>query len=75
MGKRLTEPEANDLNLDNIHFLPRAGLDKAGDVVGSAEALLIHLNSVPLFEITILGKTQVYMTVGKPIIIGVREMP
>ena len=63
---------ANDLNLDNVHFLPSVGMDKVGRFLGSADALLIHLNSDPLFEITIPGKTQAYMSVGKPIIMGVR---
>lgn len=62
---------ANDLNLDNVHFLPAVGMDKVGSFLGSADALLIHLNSDPLFEITIPGKTQAYMSVGKPIIMGV----
>ena len=63
---------ANDLNLDNVHFLPSVGMDQVGSFLGSADALLIHLNSDPLFEITIPGKTQAYMSVGKPIIMGVR---
>lgn len=62
---------AGDLNLDNIHFLPAVGMDKVGNFLESADALLIHLNSDPLFEITIPGKTQAYMAIGKPIIMGV----
>lgn len=62
---------ANNLNLDNVHFLPAVGMDKVGSFLGSADALLIHLNSDPLFEITIPGKTQACMSVGKPIIMGV----
>ncbi|MDA8613518.1 glycosyltransferase family 4 protein [Gammaproteobacteria bacterium] len=62
----------NDLNIDNVHFLPSVGKDKVGSFLGSADALLIHLNSNPLFEITIPGKTQAYMSAGKPIIMGVR---
>lgn len=63
---------ANHLNLDNVHFLPAVGMEKVGSFLGSADALLIHLNSDPLFEITIPGKTQAYMAAGKPIIMGVR---
>jgi len=62
---------ANQLNLNNVHFLPAVLMEKVGDFLGSADALLIHLNSDPLFEITIPGKTQAYMAVGKPIIMGV----
>ena len=63
---------AKELNLDNVHFLPAVGMEKVGSFLGSADALLIHLNSDPLFEITIPGKTQAYMAAGKPIIMGVR---
>ncbi|MDB3933981.1 glycosyltransferase family 4 protein [Luminiphilus sp.] len=62
---------AKELDLDNVHFLPAVGMEKVGSFLGFADALLIHLNSDPLFEITIPGKTQAYMAVGKPIIMGV----
>jgi colanic acid biosynthesis glycosyl transferase WcaI len=62
---------ANDLNLNNVHFLAAVGMEKVGGFLGSADALLIHLNANPLFKITIPGKTQAYMAVGKPIILGV----
>ena len=62
---------AIDLNLDNVHFLPAVGMEEVGAFLGSVDALLIHLNSDPLFKITIPGKTQAYMAVGKPIIMGV----
>ena len=60
-----------ELKLDNVYFLPAVGMEKVGSFLRSADALLIHLNSDPLFEITIPGKTQAYMAVGKPIIMGV----
>ena len=60
-----------ELNLGNVHFFPEVGMEKVGSFLGFADALLIHLNSDPLFEITIPGKTQAYMAVGKPIIMGV----
>ena len=63
---------AKELNLKNVHFLPAVNMKRVGDFLGFADALLIHLNSDPLFEITIPGKTQAYMAVNKPIIMGVR---
>jgi glycosyltransferase involved in cell wall biosynthesis len=36
-----------------------------------ADVLLVHLRKNPLFEITIPSKTQAYLAVGKPILIGV----
>lgn len=62
---------AKELNLYNVHFIPAVGREVIGSFLGSADALLIHLNSDPLFEITIPGKTQAYMAAGKPIIMGV----
>ena len=60
-----------ELNLGNVHFFPAVGMEKVGSFLGFADALLINLNSDPLFEITIPGKTQAYMAVCKPIIMGV----
>ena len=37
-----------------------------------ADALLVHLEDAPLFEITIPSKVQTYLAAGKPIVIGVR---
>ena len=62
---------ADDLNLTNVHFLPAVTMEKVGGFLSSADALLIHLNSDPLFKVTIPGKTQAYMAAGKPIIMGV----
>lgn len=62
---------AVSLNLDNLIFLPAVSMNEVGVFLDNADALLIHLNSDPLFDITIPGKTQAYMAIGKPIIMGV----
>lgn len=62
---------AVSLNLDNLIFLPAVSMNEVGVFLDNADALLIHLNSDPLFNITIPGKTQAYMAIGKPIIMGV----
>ncbi len=62
---------AKDLGLDNVHFIPAVGMKEVGNYINSADALLVHLNADPLFEITIPGKTQAYMAIGKPLIMGV----
>jgi colanic acid biosynthesis glycosyl transferase WcaI len=41
-------------------------------VFAEADAVLVHLRRDPLFEITIPSKTQAYLAVGKPILMGVR---
>ena len=42
-----------------------------GDYLNAADALLVHLKADPRFQITIPGKTQAYMAIGKPMIMGV----
>ena len=63
---------ARDLNLENIIFMDAVGLDKIGEILSLADILLVHLKIDPLFEITIPGKTQACMALGKPIIMGVK---
>ena len=43
-----------------------------GPVFAEADALLVHLRDDALFAITIPSKTQAYLAVGKPILMGVR---
>ena len=56
---------------NNVQFLPQVGMDKVGNYLSSADALLVHLRKDPLFEITIPSKTQAYLAVGKPILMAV----
>ena len=63
---------AADRALRNVVFLPRRPPAEIGEILGLADALLVHLKDDPLFEITIPSKTQAYMMVGKPILMGVR---
>lgn len=60
------------LGAANVRFLPRMEMNEVGAVLAKAGALLVHLKNDPLFEITIPSKTQAYLAVGKPIIMGVR---
>ena len=64
--------KAKDVGLKNVHFIPPVQINEVGKFLNSADALLVHLNADPLFEITIPGKTQAYMAVGKPLLMGVR---
>lgn len=67
----MLKQKAAHLRLSNVHFVPAVSVTKVGEYLRSADAMLIHLNSDELFKITIPGKTQAYMAVGKPIIMGV----
>jgi glycosyltransferase involved in cell wall biosynthesis len=57
--------------LGNVRFIPRQPVDKVAAYLNAADALLVHLRDEPLFRITIPSKTQAYMAIGKPIVMGV----
>jgi len=56
----------------NTLFLPSRPIREAGAILRQADALLIHLQKASLFEITIPGKTQAYLALGKPIVMAVK---
>ena len=58
--------------LANVVFLGRRPPEAMGGVYAWAAALLVHLRDDPLFAITIPSKTQTYLAIGKPILMGVR---
>jgi lipopolysaccharide/colanic/teichoic acid biosynthesis glycosyltransferase/UDP-N-acetylglucosamine:LPS N-acetylglucosamine transferase len=66
------QTEAQRKGLTNVVFLPRRPPSEIGEVLNLADALLVHLKDDPLFAITIPSKTQTYLMVGKPILMGVR---
>lgn len=57
--------------IQNVVFIPRVPMSQVGVMLRAANVLLVHLKKDPLFEITIPSKTQAYMAVGKPVIMGV----
>ena len=63
--------KAEMLKLQNVRFLPRVVLNEVQNYLAAADCLLVHLNSSPLFKITIPSKTQAYLYAGKPIIMAV----
>jgi len=68
---RLQE-KATLLGLRNVVFLPPVPMADVGTLLNAADALLVHLRSDPLFEITIPSKTQAYMAAGKPLLLAVK---
>lgn len=62
---------AQERQLENVCFLPQVSMNEVGSVLKAADALLVHLKSNPLFNITIPSKTQAYMAVGKPILMAI----
>lgn len=62
---------AQELLLNNTLFIPQMPMSEVGQVLMTADVLLVHLRNDPLFSITVPSKTQAYMAVGKPILMGV----
>lgn len=62
----------DDLGADNVKLRPGVPQNQIGDVFAASDVLVMHLLDDPLFDITIPSKTQFYMAMGKPILIGVR---
>ena len=61
---------ASGKRLGNVIFLPRMVMSAVGRVLEVADVLLVHLKDDPLFDITVPGKTQAYLSVGKPILMA-----
>ena len=55
-----------------VIFYPSRHPAQMGELFEIADALLVHLVDDPLFRITIPSKTQAYLAIGKPILMGVR---
>lgn len=62
---------ARERRLKTVVFLPRMPMREIGGVLRSADVLLVHLLSDPLFTVTIPSKTQAYMSIGRPILMAV----
>ncbi len=65
------EKYSRELQLRNVHFLPRVPMSRIGSILKEADALLVHLKNDPLFRVTIPSKVQAYMAIGKPILVAV----
>lgn len=63
--------QSKKLDLNNIFFLPRVPMSEVGGLLKKADILLVHLTDDELFSITIPSRTQAYLAIGKPIIMGV----
>ena len=63
--------KTKDMGLNNVLFIGRQPMSKMGSVLSLADVLLVQLKDNPLFRITIPSKIQAYLSVGKPILVGV----
>lgn len=55
-------------NLDNVTFYGRRPLEEMPEFYAKADAMLVTLAADPVLSLTLPGKVQSYMAVGKPII-------
>lgn len=56
----------------NVRFLPRQPRSAIKEILALADVVLVHLKDDPLFEMTIPSKTQAYLAIGRPLLVGVR---
>jgi lipopolysaccharide/colanic/teichoic acid biosynthesis glycosyltransferase/glycosyltransferase involved in cell wall biosynthesis len=63
---------AAEIDARTVRILPRVPPSEIGNLLRAAEVLLVQLKDEPLFRITIPSKTQFYLAMGKPILMGIR---
>lgn len=68
----MLKEKAEEMNLDNIFFIPIVPPDKLSGIINLADVLFIHLKNDPLFEITVPSKIQLYMASGNVIVAGIK---
>jgi len=56
----------------SVRIMPRLPPSEISALLTASDVLLVHLKDEPLFSITIPSKTQFYLAMGKPLIMGVR---
>jgi lipopolysaccharide/colanic/teichoic acid biosynthesis glycosyltransferase len=63
---------ATERDAKSVRMMPRLPPSDIASLLDASDALLVHLKDEALFGITIPSKTQFYLAMGKPIIMGVR---
>jgi glycosyltransferase involved in cell wall biosynthesis len=62
----------DNIGAPNVRIEPSVPRQQIGDIFAAADVLTLHLVDDPLFEITIPQKTQFYLAMGRPVLVGVR---
>jgi lipopolysaccharide/colanic/teichoic acid biosynthesis glycosyltransferase len=62
---------AAEMAARSVRIMRRVPPSEIGDLLAAADVLLVHLKDAPLFRVTIPAKTQFYLAMGKPILMGV----
>lgn len=64
--------KARQMQLGNVRFLPGCPMSEIAPILSLADVTFAHLKDEPLFRITIPSRIQAYMSVGRPVLAGVR---
>lgn len=59
------------LGLQNVRFIDKVPPEQIGDFLSNAGALIAHLRSDPVFDITVPQKVQAYLLAGRPLLMAV----
>jgi lipopolysaccharide/colanic/teichoic acid biosynthesis glycosyltransferase len=62
--------QAAAIATQSVRIMPRMPRSEIGNLLAAADVLLVHLRDDPLFHVTIPAKTQFYLAMGKPILMG-----
>ena len=61
---------AAEIAAQSVRVMRRLPQSEIGNLLAAADVLLVHLKDDPLFRVTIPAKTQFYLAMGKPILMG-----
>jgi colanic acid biosynthesis glycosyl transferase WcaI len=64
--------KVTSMKLTNVLFHPRKSINEIGPILCCADVLLVHLQDDPVFRITVPSKTQAYMAIGRPVLMGIK---
>jgi len=69
--EKFLKEKARQMNLKNVVFHERRPLSEIRTIMTLSDVLFVQLKDNQTFRITIPSKTQAYLSVGRPILIGV----
>ena len=69
--KKDLEAEARKRGITNVHFLPEQSCERARAILMAADAVVVPLRKLPLFQITVPSKLFEAMAAAKPVLLGV----
>ena len=69
--KAALQAQANQMELDNVYFLPPLPKNQMGEALAAADACLAILKPIPLYATVYPNKVFDYMAAGKPVILAI----